>query len=330
MTNLMRILIAYDDSDYARAAIDDLRRAGLPRDVHALVVSVADVALPPPSPEMVVNSAKVASPRVTALLAKVQAQAAEGLKEAQSQATQGCERVQSLFPAWRVEAATPAGTPAWEIIKKAQEWHAELIVVGSQGRSALGRLIMGSVSMKVAHEAHCSVRIGRAGFAIGDESNIVPMRIVIGVDDSPDARAAVAAVAARAWQPGSEARIVSVVNKPAPSAIAGLVPRAAGMIAETRQDDARQKQDMLDEAAMILREANLNVSAEMMNGDAQRVLIEEAVRMQADCIFVGSRGLRGTTERLRLGSVSSGVATNALCSIEIVRTRQSASSDFAY
>src|SRR4051812_49990666 len=39
----MRIVIGYDGSEGARAAIDDLQRAGLPNDVHARVVSVADV-----------------------------------------------------------------------------------------------------------------------------------------------------------------------------------------------------------------------------------------------------------------------------------------------
>ena len=37
----MRVLIAYDGSIYADAAIDDLRRAGLPKLAEALVVSVA-------------------------------------------------------------------------------------------------------------------------------------------------------------------------------------------------------------------------------------------------------------------------------------------------
>ena len=39
--DLMRILVAYDGSAYATAAIDDLRRAGLPRQTEAMVVSVA-------------------------------------------------------------------------------------------------------------------------------------------------------------------------------------------------------------------------------------------------------------------------------------------------
>ena len=37
----------------------------------------------------------------------------------------------------------------------------DLIVVGSHGRSALGRFMLGSVSQKVVTEAHCSVRVAR-------------------------------------------------------------------------------------------------------------------------------------------------------------------------
>jgi hypothetical protein len=45
----MKILIAYDGSIYANAALDDLPRAGLPRVAEALIMSVAYVFLPPPS-----------------------------------------------------------------------------------------------------------------------------------------------------------------------------------------------------------------------------------------------------------------------------------------
>ena len=47
----MKILIAYDGSESADKGIDDLSRAGLPVEVEALVVSVAEVWLPPPRGE---------------------------------------------------------------------------------------------------------------------------------------------------------------------------------------------------------------------------------------------------------------------------------------
>lgn len=132
MKEMMRILIAYDDSEYARAAIDDLLRAGLPPEADALIVSVADVALPP-SVEVIENGVGLTSRRVLALVAQVQAQAGKELSEAHAHATDGCERVRALFPDWRVEAATLTGTPSWEIIKRADEWGADLIVVGTRG-----------------------------------------------------------------------------------------------------------------------------------------------------------------------------------------------------
>src|SRR3982751_6558290 len=44
----MRLLIAYDGSQSADAALDDLTHAGLPQKGEALVMSVAEVWLPPP------------------------------------------------------------------------------------------------------------------------------------------------------------------------------------------------------------------------------------------------------------------------------------------
>ena len=46
----MKVLVAYDGSKCAEAALDDLTHAGLPEKGEALVMSVAEVWLPPPPP----------------------------------------------------------------------------------------------------------------------------------------------------------------------------------------------------------------------------------------------------------------------------------------
>jgi len=79
-------------------------------------------------------------------------------------------------------------------MRMADDWRADLIVVGSHGRSALTRLVLGRVSQQVATESRCSVRVARHVTARGH----TPMRIVIGVDGSRGAEAAVDAVALRA------------------------------------------------------------------------------------------------------------------------------------
>lgn len=55
------------------------------------------------------------------------------------------------------------GDPGEAIIEAAQAEHAELIIVGSHGRSAMGRFLIGSVSDHVVRHAPCPVLVVRQG-----------------------------------------------------------------------------------------------------------------------------------------------------------------------
>jgi len=74
--------------------------------------------------------------------------------------------------------------------------------------------------------------------------------------------------------------------------------------------------------AAPLRTRGLTVSSVIKEGDPKHVLLDEAERWGADCIFVGARGL-SRVERFLLGSVSAAVAARAHCSVEIVRPDRS-------
>src|SRR5262245_51361657 len=174
----MRILIAYDGSDCAKAALDDLQRAGLPRVAEALIMSVADVFLPPsssPAPDLPAE--------VPAAVQRAWVQATHAVEEAHALAQHARMHLLTFFPAWDVRAEACADSPAWAIVKKADTWQPDLIVVGSHGRSAMARLVLGSVSQKILTEALHSVRIGRSH----RQTNAAPVRLLIGVDGSPDA-----------------------------------------------------------------------------------------------------------------------------------------------
>jgi nucleotide-binding universal stress UspA family protein len=49
------------------------------------------------------------------------------------------------------------GRPATELVRLSGE--ADLVVVGSRGRTGLRRLLLGSVSSEVLHTAHCPVAV---------------------------------------------------------------------------------------------------------------------------------------------------------------------------
>src|SRR3712207_8455844 len=82
MNGRMKVLIAYDGSAYADAALDDLRRAGLPREAEALIVSVSDGLVDPSSSIADVTGSALTSRRVTSAIALAREQAARLLEEA--------------------------------------------------------------------------------------------------------------------------------------------------------------------------------------------------------------------------------------------------------
>ena len=51
------------------------------------------------------------------------------------------------------------GDPAEEIIRLANVYHVDLIVIGSRGLTGMKKVIQGSVSSQVVEEAHCSVLV---------------------------------------------------------------------------------------------------------------------------------------------------------------------------
>lgn len=153
----MKILIGYDGSECSDEVFEDLKKAGLPHDTEAVIVSVGDLVMSDSSVQEAVIGA------ITLGIEKAQTHAAKVIKDANEFAIDGKQRVQKLFPEWRVSSEILTGSPAWVLIDFAKKLNAELIFVGSQGRSAIGRFILGSVSKRVATDAECSVRVARRG-----------------------------------------------------------------------------------------------------------------------------------------------------------------------
>jgi nucleotide-binding universal stress UspA family protein len=216
-----------------------------------------------------------------------------------------------------VRAEAGADAPAWAVIKQADTWQPDVVVVGSHGRSAMSRLLLGSVSQKILTEVHCSVRVGRSRH----QTEATSVRLLIGVDGSPDAAAAVQAVAARAWPTGSEVRLVAVLDARMRTALAPSRPPVETWATVGDADEQAWVPKMVDAMAEPLWNGGLIVSSVINEGDPKQVLLDEAEHWGADCLFVGARGL-SCIERYLLGSVSAAVAARAHCSVEVVRPRR--------
>lgn len=310
----MKLLAGYDGSPCADEAIDDLRHAGLkPTAVEATVLSIADILPNIPGEEYALAFPNAA--------AAIQARMESETQIARRWSAQGVTRLRAIFPHWRVEAETASDSPYWGLISRAAELRADLVVLGSHGRGAISRALMGSVSHNVALYAPCSVRIGRASAARLREPGRAA-RIVIGWDNSPDAQAAIQAVAARHWPQGSSARVVVVLD----SQLSTFLPTAphagavGGVPAPSGASDHHQLVRAYAQRSLEpLRAAGLHVEELVVReGNPKHLIPNEAASWEADCIFLGARGL-SRVKRILLGSVSATVAERAHCSVEIVR-----------
>lgn len=74
------------------------------------------------------------------------------------------DRVQVPQANIRMERRLEQGDAVSEILRVAQETHADLIVMGAHGRTGLGRFLMGSVAEQVVRQAACPVLTVRTPF----------------------------------------------------------------------------------------------------------------------------------------------------------------------
>lgn len=319
MKKRMKILIAYDGSPCAEAALDDLQLAGLPKEAEALVISVTELWLPAPPPSGFAVMPLAHGVYVPSDLTRVYSQDGPAVQAAETLANRAASRLRTNFPGWDVASHSAVGSPKRELLRQAETWKPDLIVVGSHGHSALGRLLLGSVSQGVLNDARGSVRIARGRV---EEPN-TPVRLVVGVDGSDASDEAVREVASRDWPPGSEVRIIAVTDPLTPTLIGSLIPPLGRIVEESNEEDRQWLTKLLRKSSEAFKNSSLRVSTEIADGDPRRVLVEKAEASRADCIFVGSVGFNNRFERFVLGSVSAAVAARAHCSVEVVRRPKS-------
>lgn len=308
----MRILLGYDGSECADAAIDDLARAGLPADSEVSVICVAEVW--PELPASCFEPADAAAlQKMSPIVRRAHELAASAIKDAAELAARAAERLREQFPEFKVLTEPMPGSAANVLVERARGSRADLIVVGSRGRGAVGRTLLGSVSQSVITHAPCSVRVARAGKGKPGDS----VRIIVGLDGSPGAAAALNAVTLRKWPAGSEVRVVVALDVRLASVLPSLTPDFSWPLAFDAEAPEWPRQ-AAQAAVQELSRAGLHATPVSRDGNPKTALIEEADGWQADCIFVGARGM-SRIQGFLLGSVSSAVAARANCSVEIVR-----------
>jgi nucleotide-binding universal stress UspA family protein len=143
----MKILLAIDDSKFSEAAVETVIEQARPHSAEIRILHVVE------SPPILVarNLGGFDSALETALESQKQHAEEVVAKAAKLLRARGL----------KVTAALETGDPKSKILDVAEEWHADLIVLGSHGRKGLDRFLIGGVSDAVSRHACCSVQIVR-------------------------------------------------------------------------------------------------------------------------------------------------------------------------
>lgn len=294
----MKVLIAIDPSTHGGAAARRAAQRHWPRGTALRVVTVFEpvaVYYANPAHEMQIGSMFVASRAAVEQLAA---------KTAASLRGKGRE----------VSSVVRSGHPADEIVEEAQNWSADLIMVGSHGRQRLSRLLLGSVAQRVAAQAPCSVEIVRESpFPQGG------WNILLATDGSRFSDAAVRSAVAEPWPPNTTFRVVSVLEYS--DALYGESGGYGfGDFDRSFEKLRRVASQRVLRVVQKLRRSGRSATSVIRTGHPVDEILAEAKRWKADLILVGTHGRRRLS-RLLLGSVAERVAARAPCSVRIVRKK---------
>jgi nucleotide-binding universal stress UspA family protein len=279
----LRVLAATDLSDAADVALHEAAAmASTPKGALA----VAHVLPAPPFIEMW-------APHLGGGDAKIADRASEAVRA----------RVRSVVGA-EAEVFVEDGVEYAAIIRRAEVWRADVIVVGSSGRSGLSR-VFGGVAERVLRHAHCNVLVARPTASRG--------WVLAATDLSDPSFPAITAAAAEARRRGAKLQVVR--------ALGFLDVEARYLLAP--EPSTWPQQEVYEVAANELSEcaARLHVDAtcKVLDRPAVAAIVGQAESIGAELIVVGARGSTGLI-RLSLGTVAEKVARTAPCSVLVVRT----------
>ena len=216
-----------------------------------------------------------------------------------------------------------------ELLRVADEIHADLIVLGATGLGALRDSFPGSTAKRVLRMAHCDVLLARRAPIVGT--------VTVGIDGSSEALSALNKGAtwaralsrplqmAAAYDPHFHNQVFGAMAKalsPERKEEVGLETQEAlhGQLID--EGLAQLYRSFLDQAVGICQALSVKSESRLLEGKAYEALLEEADKHPSDLIVLGRFGHHRRDEA-QLGSNTEAVAQLAQCNVLVTSPTKS-------
>ena len=223
------------------------------------------------------------------------------------------DRVAGDFPVTTL--LTEAPNIENEIVAQVEALHADLVVIGSHGRSGFQHFLLGSIAEAVVRKARCPVMVVPA-HDVSPTSEVAFKRIICPVDFSETSLAALEYALSLAEESDSHLTLVHAQELP-PELHA--VPTHGGINVDAERAAARAEA-LTRLRALIPADARpyCTIETVVADGKADRVVLTTARETGADLIVMGVSG-HGAIDRWVFGSNTATVMRAAVCPVLIVR-----------
>jgi len=296
MTAITRILCPVDFSEFSRHALDSA--VAIARQQHAAVTAL--YVVPPPQSVYPPIGPAAYVPYVYTI---------EDMQQFQKALERFVAAVDYPVIAVAVEALVVG-----EILKRAAELPADLIVMGTHGRSGFDRLLLGSVAERVLVKATCPVlTVPRRAADVAPTSERLFRNVLCPIDFSPSSLAALeyAEGLARA---GATLRVLHVVER-----LPGwqMVPAMASGAADDPLVIIQQARQRVHQVIPAGQSATDPVQEIVTEGDAGDEILKVAADARADVIVMGAHA--GHVGLFGFGSTTHDVLRGATCPVLSIR-----------
>ncbi len=303
MVQITRVLCPVDFSDFSRRALDYAVALARWYDAPLTVLYVYYVVLPS-----------------AALFASIPTGPLEAFALSPADREQLRSQMQSLLPqsaaGLRVEYTVAEGDVATEILAEAEK--ADILVIGTHGRSGFEHLVLGSVTEKVLRKASCPVlTIPRVS---PDATTTVPAlfhHVLVAVDFFEPSLDALVHALSLAEEADAHLTVMHVTDIPRE------LTRWAGEAAEGRKYVEQWKAQALAQVKAIVPPdacTYCHVDERVEAGVPYREILRVAREQHSDLIVMGTRGA-GPVERRFVGSTAQHVVRESVCPVLTVRKR---------